>query len=75
MTGCGVRLTNQNAGTTNQLCNGSVKTFSFNDAELGVLQRKNKEKALLINCTLHQKCGFDIPNPTICKQLLEKKEQ
>ena len=53
----------------NYLCTSGLKTFTFTEIELEVLTRHNKENALLLNCHLHSKCGYSVPNAALCERL------
>lgn len=48
------------------LCTIGIKTFTFNDDELGKMSRANLENANQVNCELYLKCGFHIPSTKLC---------
>ncbi len=48
------------------ICTSGLETFKLSDGTKKIMNRANKENAVLLNCVLHEACGFEIPNPDIC---------
>lgn len=48
------------------ICTSCIQTFDLTKEELANLKRSTKENMVLINCTLYEECGFEVPNAELC---------
>lgn len=70
MTGCAFgSVSPSNEVRPTDICTSGIEPFAFSELVLDLLPRTTKENALLVNCTLYEKCGFKVPNEEVCKNL------